>query len=301
MPNTDFVTATTNDSPAREAGLALRSVRRVISRLPRGRARVARALSGMIRRPFVDVVEPHQYGVRLVVDPRDPFQLEIWLGTYQPHVVWFLRRAVRPGAGVLCAGLHVGYIAGLARALAGPRGRVFSAEPDRTARERASRNLALQAGVAPVEIFEGGLSDTEGTLLLHRSAVLGHSSFACEHQPLDDGAVPVAPADQWLGQLGVPALDVIVLDVEGWELHVLKGLTMTMARSRSLVCLVEMTEWALSAAGTSSRELLGFLQESGFEVRWVTEWGSEFPMGVWGPIIDDPSAALSNDVLCLRV
>jgi FkbM family methyltransferase len=253
-----------------------------------------------MRTPFVDVVEPHEYGVRLVVDPTDPFQLEIWLGTYQPHVVSFLRQTIRPGARVLCAGLHVGYIAGLARALAGPRGRVFSAEPDRAARERAHRNLSLQVAVAPVDVFEGGLSDAEGTLLLHRSSVLGHSSFACEHQPLDERSVPVAPADQWLERLGVHDLDVIVLDVEGWELRVLKGLARTMSRSRSLVCLVEMTDWALQSAGTSSQELLEFLRDCGFEVRWVTKWGPRFPMGVWGPVIDDAHDALSNDVLCLR-
>ena len=284
----------------REAGRALRSFRWLVSRLPRGRARIARALSGVLRTPFVDFVEPETYGVRLVIDPADPFQLEIWLGTYQPHVVSFLRSTVRPGAHVLCAGLHVGYVAGIARALAGPNGAVYSAEPDQTARERARRNLSLQAGAAPVHIFEGGLSDADGSLTLHRSSVLGHSSFACEHQPLDETTVAVVQGDRWLNDLNVPRLDVIVLDVEGWELQVLRGLRETIARSLSLVALVELTEWALRGAGTSSVELVAFLRKSGFEIRWVTQFGAEFPFGVWGPVVDDPTEARSNDVLCIR-
>ena len=286
---------------ARAAGLALRSIRRMVSRLPHGRSRIARALSGVMRTPFVDYVEPEQYGVRLVIDPTDPFQLEIWLGTYQPHVISFLRSSVRPGAHVLCAGLHVGYVAGIARALAGPKGAVYSAEPDQTARERAQRNLSLQGGVAPVHVFEGGLSDVDGALTLHRSSVLGHSSFACEHQPLDETSVPVVQGDRWLAELKVPRLDVIVLDVEGWELQVLRGIRATIARSPSLVALVELTEWALRGAGTSSVELVAFLRKSGFEIRWVTRYGPEFPFGVWGPLVEDPTEARSNDVLCIRI
>jgi FkbM family methyltransferase len=253
-----------------------------------------------MREQFVDIVEPERYGVRLVIDPSDPFQLEIWLGTYQPHVVSFLAQAIRPGATVLCAGLHVGYVVGLARAVAGAGGRVLSAEPDAAARERARRNLALQIGAAPVDIFDGGLSDADGALTLHRSAVLGHSSFACEHQPLEETSARVVQGDRWLEELGVRHLDVIVLDVEGWELQVLRGMRATISRSRSLVALIELTEWALRGAGTTSVELVTFLRESGFEVRWVTQYGAELPFGVWGPVVEDPSEARSNDVLCIR-
>jgi FkbM family methyltransferase len=285
---------------ARPAGLTRRAFRRLVSCLPRGRARVARALSTVIREPFIDIVEPHDQGVELLIDPTDPFQLEIWLGAYQPHVVSFLRRSVRPGAIVLCAGLHVGYIAALARTFAGLGGYVLSAEPDPVARKRASRNLARQNGVARFTVFEGGLSDQHGTRTLYRSSVLGHSSFAGEHQPVDEQAVPVVPGDGWLSEIGVTALDAMVLDVEGWELHVLRGLHETLTRSRSLVALVEVTEWALRDAGTSSADLFAFLWDLGFQVRWVTEYGEHIPFGAWGPLVGDAREARSNDVLCIR-
>jgi FkbM family methyltransferase len=253
-----------------------------------------------MRKPFVDIVEPRDQGVRLQIDPRDPFQLEIWLGAYQPHVVSFLRKAVHPNAIVLCAGLHVGYIAALSRALAGPRGRVLSAEPDAEARQLALRNLARQSGVAPITVFEGGLSDEPCTLTLHRSSVLGHSSFGAEHHPLDEYVVPVIPGDSWLAQVGVPELDVLVLDVEGWEFRVLRGLRSTLVNSRSMVALVEVSEWALRAAGTSGAEVIDWLRGLGFEARWATQYGDHLPLGTWGPPVRHPAEALSSDVLCLR-
>src|SRR5688572_14691685 len=148
---------------ARVAGMGLQLLRRSAAMLPRGRARFARLLSAVMKRPFVDVVEPSDLGTRMAIDPRDPFQLEIWLGAYQPHVISFLRSNVTPGARVLTAGLHIGYVAAIAARLAGENGSVFSAEPDPAAREAAMRNLALLDGhCAPVHVLAGGLSDSDG-------------------------------------------------------------------------------------------------------------------------------------------
>src|SRR6185312_15372579 len=104
-------------------------LRQMIARLSRGRSRAARAVHYLRRRPFLDIVEPADLDIRLWIDPADRFQLEIWAGAYQTHVVGWLRRTVRPGDRVLCVGLHVGYIAGVCRRLAGPGGAVFSDEP----------------------------------------------------------------------------------------------------------------------------------------------------------------------------
>jgi FkbM family methyltransferase len=291
---------TTHHLPA--AGLGRRLLRRAVARLPRGRARIARLLSRRWREPFIDVVEPHELGLKLGIEPADPFQMEIWLGTYQPHVLAFMRRCVRPGATVLCAGLHVGYIAAVARRLAGPSGLVLSAEPDAAARAWALRNLALADATrdARVEVLAGGLSDTPGALPLYRSAVMGHSSFAAPHQPGGTDVVPVHRGDDWLGGLGVRALDVLVLDVEGWEVHTLRGLASTIAHSTGLRALVEASEWALESAGESRGSLIDFWQARGFTVRWAVRYGRDLSFGVWGPPATAHGPSLAGDLLCVR-
>jgi FkbM family methyltransferase len=239
-------------------------LRTLIHALPRGRARAARAIRHFRRAPFVDVVEPRALGVRLWIDPADPFQLEAWAGAYQQHVVQWIGDTIRPGATVLCLGLHVGYIAALARRLAGPRGRVLSAEPDPVARSIAERNLALgDARDAPIDIFPGGLSDASGELLLYHSHVPGHSSFAAPHQLAGRFAVPLATGDAWLAECGVTRLDVVVLDVEGWETHVLRGLRSTLARSDTVALCYEATAWALESAGASTQVLHEMVRDYG--------------------------------------
>jgi FkbM family methyltransferase len=249
----------------------------------------------------VDVVAPADLDLSLTIDPADPFQLEIWLGAYQPHVIHFLRSAVRPGSRVLCAGLHVGYVAGLARVLAGPTGHVYAAEPDVNARTVAGRNLALgdQSRLAPIDVYAGGLSDQPGEIHLHESWRLGHSSFGAHHHHARDRVEAVTLGDDWLKSLGVGSIDALVLDVEGWEVHALRGLKEIIASSPRLRALVELSGWVLKAAGNTPADLIGFWRERGFEVRWASAYGPRFPFGVWGDPVAIDAGGRSGDILCL--
>lgn len=280
---------------------ALAMFQRVVARFPRGRGRIARFLAGKLRHPFVAVVPPFDLDLRLFVDPADVFQLEIWLGTYQPHVVSFLLSNVRVGDTVLCAGLHVGYIAAIARRLAGPTGLVLSAEPDPMALKRASHNFRLgdPKRDAPIEVLVGGLSDADDRLPLHQSKVLGHSSFASSHHEVGLTHATLRRGDSWLGERGVTKIDVMVLDVEGWELRVLRGLEETLARSPRLIALVELSRWALADASTSAGEVVTLLRGRGFVVRWATAHGRSLQHGVWGADVETGNEGVANDVLCL--
>lgn len=288
-------------SPAVQAGRLHRTIRTLASRLPRGRARTARLLSRLLRVPFVDVVAPYDLGVHLTIDPRDAFQVEIWLGAYQPHVVAFLSHAVTPGARVLCAGLHVGYVAALARRLAGPAGLVVAADPDPRAFACAVANLRLgiPGALAPVHLFAGGLSDMPGELRLYQSAVMGHSSFAAPHQGIEVRNAPLVRGDDWLRALGVSSLDVMVLDVEGWELQVLRGLSDVISRSTRLRALVEVSEWALREAGTTRQALYEYWADRGFTMRWARQACPGAPLGVSGPSLAELSS-VDGDLVCER-
>ena len=280
------------------AGPGLRLLRRTVGTLPRGRARAAHLLSWVLRSPFVDVVEPRELETRIVIDPSDPFQVEMWLGAYQPHVVSFLRQSVKPGDTVLTAGLHIGYVAAIAARLAGRDGVVFSAEPDPAARELAQQNLALlDAGCAPVRVLAGGLSDADTSLTINLSSTLGHSSLAAPHHPRSREVVPLRRGDAWLHEHGTRAIDVLVLDVEGWECHVLRGLSRVIAASPRLVALIEVSPWALRDAGCSAAALFEWLRTNGFHLFWAE--ARTGPYGVSGVPVD-AAESRGGDVLCVR-
>jgi FkbM family methyltransferase len=192
-------------------------------------------------------------------------------------------------------------VASLARKLAGPTGLVLTAEPDEAARDRAALNLALepQEALAPIHVLPGGLSDETAELQLYRSAVLGHSSFAAPHDAKSIETVPLTRGDDWLKVLGVHELDVLVLDVEGWELHVLRGLEEVIAHSPRLSALIEVSEWALRDAGSTRGALFDHLSQRGFDMRWAAQVSPLAPLGVWGASVADAGEA-EGDLLCVR-
>jgi hypothetical protein len=64
--------------------------------------------------------------------------------------------------------------------------------------------------------------------------------------------------------------------------------------------LVEVSDWALNAAGSSRRELFAFWKDQGFEVRWATKYGFSYKMGVWGEVASAEVPHSSIDILCVR-
>jgi len=148
---------------------------------------------------------------------------------------------------------------------------VLSAEPDPAALGQGRKNLSLVDPRldAPVKILEGGLSDVDDTLELHQSAVLGHSSFASPHHELLVTQATLRRGNAWLTELGVDHIDVMVLNVEGWELRVLRGLEHTLRRSPRLAAIVELSRWALADARTSPAAVVDFIRNQGMQIRWA--------------------------------
>jgi FkbM family methyltransferase len=140
------------------------------------------------------------------------------LGTYEPFMQEALRRFVRPGAVVYDVGGHVGFHSLYSALLAGPTGRVIAFEPDPEAIETLRREVLANPELR-VEIVASALSDTSGTLQLDTSI----ESSQARISPY--GAVRVASrtVDSLVFEGKFPPPDVIKIDVEGHEGHVLRG------------------------------------------------------------------------------
>ena len=105
---------------------------------------------------------------------------------------------------------------------------VYAFEPDPVAYRNAVRNVgALTRALHPV-----GLSDHAGEAALDARGSGGDATFVATGRPRDAATtVPIARGDNILGTL---AADLVKIDVEGYERHVVDGLTETLGRCRFL-------------------------------------------------------------------
>jgi FkbM family methyltransferase len=168
---------------------------------------------------------------------------------YDLAVTETFARLIRPGDTVIDAGANIGYMALLAARAAGPNGKVYAFEPypplieilrqnvlqDRVccpAAEIAIREEALGAITGTVRLaIPEGIKDNDGL------AYVISSGDSTEH------AVEVA-LTTIDAEFPSPAIDIMKIDVEGYELDVLKGMRRTLACSRLRHVLFEDHEQA---------------------------------------------------------
>ena len=163
------------------------------------------------------------------------------------------RAAARPGMTALDVGANVGAYALLFGAWAGPGGRVWAFEPAPGAFDGLRRHVAANGLEDVVTPVRAAVSDRGGRAALVGADWQGTSRLG------DDGEggtmVETVTVDAFCAREGItPAL--IKVDVEGWELEVLRGARETIARAGDgLALFVEMHPTAWRARGVDAREV----------------------------------------------
>ena len=179
-------------------------------------------------------------------------------------------RPVLPHDGVVFdVGAHAGQMAKLFAVMA-PDGHVFAFEPGAYALA-ILRPMVRLKGKGRISIDDIAFGAKPGTLTLStpikRSGSLGfglsHLGQGNEGGKVYSHDVTVENVDRYVAAKGLPRLDLIKADIEGWEMQLLLGATETLARLRPVVFL-EVVDTYLARAGDSRAALWAFLRERNY-------------------------------------
>jgi FkbM family methyltransferase len=220
-----------------------------------------------------------RYGARIHLNPRDPVVSgALALGVYEKPETRFFLKTIAPGMTFLDVGANVGYYSALALARIGPAGRVIAFEPDPETFEYLQRTIAAN-GQDRATALNKGLADAPGTLRLYRnSSNRGDNRFYANDLADNSVEVEVARADDVLASLGIGKVDLIKIDVQGFEGKVLYGLERTIRNSHPLTILSEFWPWGLREAGSDPFEVLERLRGFGLQLHELTDDGSTVPL-----------------------
>lgn len=178
---------------------------------------------------------------------------------------------IRPGMVVLDIGAFVGWYTLLAARRVGAQGKVYAFEPDPRNYELLGENLRLNQIDSRVTCLPWAVSDEAGVqpFFLHggdqsRSSLIpaggGHETTAVNSVVLDDFL------DRGL------QIDVVKMDIEGGEVHALRGMGEILARAgRSVKLFVECNPASLRFAGESAPSLLAELRRLDFTIFMIDE------------------------------
>ncbi len=205
--------------------------------------------------------------------------LDLDLGNWSERLSWFLaryhdlalqmllRRLLRPGDAFVDVGANHGLLTVLGAHLVGPAGTVVAFEPNPEAAAAIAGHVGRNR-LGNVSLHPCGLGEVAGDGVLHVFA--GHDGWGSLSGAAPAGAalsqthrITVRRGDEMLAGLAAGTPVVCKIDVEGWEVAVLRGLRQTLARLRPALVL-EVVPEHLHRAGSSVDELLGFLHEQGY-------------------------------------
>lgn len=206
--------------------------------------------------------------IRLVPGSKLEFTrcLSLARGAYNEKTILdaFLR-ACAPGNVVYDIGSHIG-IYGLAAAkVVGASGRVLAFEMDRLNFASLRRNIRRNR-LANVTALNKAVSSRGGTVRYSRLLLdFGDGSPSVS---TDQAALMTAEAvavDDLVEQGVIAPPNVVKIDVEGHEFEVLRGMRRTLAE-HDIRLYIEIHDFLLEKTGTSTGELLGWLNRIGYHV-----------------------------------
>ena len=155
-------------------------------------------------------------------------------------------------------GGHTGQYAVLLGSIVGPSGKVVTFEPDSAARAVLERNVAINGFDDRIIIEPFALRDTEGEVTLWSLGGDSMSSFARSGLSSNANKSAVAPLmvktqvlDHYLARHSMPAPNAVKLDVEGAEIHVLRGPKRVLESDAFIMCELHPYAWPELGVGES--------------------------------------------------
>ena len=197
---------------------------------------------------------------------------------FQGYFEWaetnFIRSALRPGQVFVDVGANIGWHTLVAANRVGPSGFVHAFEPVSKTFDELQGNVALNK-FENVSLRQIGLSDVDGEIEIYGNKEDdsgGNTMFGGPDHSLIE-VIRTRRGDDMLSELGIEKVHLLKVDVEGAEMHVLRGLGRFFDEGRIEAMMLEINAPHLRAAGTSPQAVLDFVQGKGFLVNDIKNPG----------------------------
>lgn len=190
-------------------------------------------------------------------------------GYYEPKLVNCCMRYLNRNKDFIDIGANIGFYTVLFAQEINKR--ILAVEPTQNALRRLRQNIKLNNVESKVEIFEGVISDHNGTLKV--KSVIGKEEYSTIGDPLHES----------IGQQQILEEDVVCItlddivekyklnpgfikiDVEGAEMLVFLGATQVLSKFRPVI-IAEISDKLLRKNGYSARELIALIRAANYQI-----------------------------------
>lgn len=201
-------------------------------------------------------------GFRLQLDLRDRMQSVMFMKRcHEPETEMVFKEIAKTSQVFLDVGANIGYFSFLVKQMS-PHAEVYSFEPLPQNIEAYKKNQQLNQ-FSKMHLQEVCVADQKGEteFLIPPKEESGWGRMA--HRDLFSGEKikrPVITLDQFCQEKQMGKVDLMKIDVEGYEYKVLKGAINIIEKDRPRIC-IELNEPCLLDTGTSGEEIFAFFKQ----------------------------------------
>ncbi len=182
-----------------------------------------------------------------------------------------LKDLVKPGDHVLDIGANVGFYARILADLVGSLGRVYCFEPDSTNFKYLEKNAGKFSNIL---LFHKAVSDKAGIIKVYKSKLLNvdHRTYPVNNYDSIE-EIPAVAIDDMLTSGTIKKVDLIKIDIQGYELVAFKGMQKLLKNSKNLKIVAEYWPHGFNRAGSSAVEFFDFFTGLGYRFSLIEAGG----------------------------
>ena len=186
---------------------------------------------------------------------------------HEPLTTELVKRFLKPGMNVVDIGGNLGYYALLEAQMVGDAGRVIAIEPVASNFAQLSSNVAAN-GYRNVILENVAIGTINGSAPIYLSKKSNWHSLHPVPWATREVSVRVSTLDSLLARHELPSLDLVRMDLEGYEIKVIRGMKSTIKKYRPRL-LIELHPQVVGPQAMVT--FLKQLKALGYELEWVLD------------------------------
>lgn len=215
-------------------------------------------------------------------------------GIHEPYATELMtNKILKPGMVILDIGANIGWFAFHEAKTIGETGRIYAIEPIEDNVSAVKRGIK-ENKFKNMEVFHLGLAEEDGekeiaVMKFSNSASMFNMEEASDHYKLHAGSwkigsttVKTQTLDSFIAEQGiiVEDIDMLRMDVEGYEVEIIMGATETLKNMKSGSCIfLEIHPIVFADVDAKFIPAMKTLLDNGFMPKYVETEDTEFPKG----------------------
>lgn len=223
--------------------------------------------------PHLLAREADVLGHKMYLDPQDSLMLSYY-EIHEPIETEMVQKVITKGSVVVDVGANIGYYTLLFARSAGEEGKVFSFEPSPDNFALLKKNVETN-GYRNVEMVNRAISDKPGTtrLYINKESAGGHRVYQSESGE-DYVEVESIRLEDYFKDFDRD-VDVIKLDIEGWEYYAIMGMKSIIEKSPKIRIFMEFYPDYIRKSGADPEAILDFFEKCGLTILAIDEHKKE--------------------------